>query len=284
MNHLESCFRIIFWSSNTRNNPIIFWLKCQTLTLAFNNKCQRRSLNTTSRARIAQTAKACGGQVTGQYRTPNEVDILPGLTCCSQVVIKIHQVIEGGLNLCLSKGRIACTKYCQMRINRENLCQCIRANKLSLAVKVCTNNDRLCLLSKVLEGANNFFFCRLFIYRSPNQIGQAGDFPALKVNAICHKRLALNLIRRTLKAIWNICRKVLPFCSFSVPALFLVKLESQRKIRLENMTAKTNSNMVFSATSKTINRSVVYLVCLRLTRFRQKASNLLRCVVFLGNN
>ena len=284
MNHLESCFRIIFWSSNTRNNPIIFWLKCQTLALTLNDKCQRRSLNTTSRARIAQTAKACSGQVTGQYSTPNEVDILPGLTCRSQVVIKVHQVIEGGLNLCLSKGRIASTKYRQIRINREDLCQRIRANKLALAVKVCTDNDRLCLLSKVLESANNFFFCRLFIYRSPNQIGQAGDFPALKVNAIYHKRLTLNLVRGALKAIWNICRKVLPFCSFSVPALFLVKLESQRKIRLQNMTTKTNSNMVFSATSKTINRSVVYLVCLRLTRFRQKASNLLRCVVFLGNN
>ena len=284
MDHLKGCFRIIFWSSNTRNNPIIFWLKCQALTLALNNKCQRRSLNTTSRTRIAQTTKTCSGQVTGQHRTPNEVDILSGLACCSQVVIKVHQVIEGGLNLCLGKGRVASTKYRQVRINREDLCQCIRANKLSLAVKVRTDNDRLCLLSKVLEGANNLFFCRLFIYRSPNQIGQAGDFPALKVNAICHKRLALNLIRRTLKAIWNVCRKVLPFCSFSIPALFLVKLESQRKIWLQNMTAKTNSDMVFSATSKTINRSVVYLVCLRLTRFRQKASNLLRCVVFLGNN
>ena len=284
MDHLKGCFRIIFWSSNTRNNPIIFWLKCQTLALAFNNKCQRRSLNTTSRARIAQTAKTCGSQVTGQYRAPNEVDILPGLTRRSQVVIKVHQVIESGLNLCLSKGRVASTKYRQIRINRENLCQRIRANKFALAVKVRTDNDRLCLLSKIFEGANNLFFCRLFIHRSPNQIGQAGDFPALKINAICHKRLALNLIRRTLKTIWNICRKVLPFCSFSVPALFLVKLESQRKIRLQNMTAKTNSDMVFSATSKTINRSVVYLVCLRLTRFRQKASNLLRCVVFLGNN
>ena len=284
MDHLKGCFRIIFWSSNTRNNPIIFWLKCQALTLALNNKCQRRSLNTTSRTRIAQTTKTCSGQVTGQHRTPNEVDILSGLACCSQVVIKVHQVIEGGLNLCLGKGRVASTKYRQVRINREDLCQCIRANKLSLAVKVRTDNDRLCLLSKVLEGANNLFFCRLFIYRSPNQIGQAGDFPTLKVNAVCHKRLALNLVRRTLKTIWNICRKMLPFCSFSVPALFLVKLESQRKIRLQNMTAKTNSNMVFSAASKTINRSVVYLVCLRLTRFRQKASNLLRCVVFLGNN
>ena len=284
MNHLESCFRIIFWSSNTRNNPIIFWLKCQTLALALNDKCQRRSLNTTSRTRITQTTKTCGGQVTGQHSTPNEVDILSGLTCCSQVVIKVYQVIEGGLNLCLSKGRVASAKYCQIRINREDLCQCIRANKFALTVKVCTDNDRLCLLSKVLEGSNNLFFCRLFIYRSPNQIGQTGNFPTLKVDAICHKRLALNLIRRTLQAIWNICRKVLPFCSFSIPALFLVKLESQRKIRLENMTTKTNSNMVFSATSKTINRSVVYLVCLRLTRFRQKASNLLRCVVFLGNN
>ena len=284
MDHLKGCFRIIFWSSNTRNNPIIFWLKCQALTLALNNKCQRRSLNTTSRTRIAQTTKTCSGQVTGQHRTPNEVDILSGLACCSQVVIKVHQVIEGGLNLCLGKGRVACTKYCQIRINRENLCQRIRANKLSLAVKVCADNDRLCLLSKVLEGANNLFFCRLFIYRSPNQIRQAGDFPTLKVNAVGHKRLALNLVRRTLKTIWNVCRKVLPFCSFSVPTLFLVKLESQRKIGLQNMAAKTNSNMVFSATSKTINRSVVYLVCLRLTRFRQKASNLLRCVVFLGNN
>ena len=284
MNHLKGCFRIIFWSSNARNNPIIFWLKCKALTLTLNNKCQRRSLNTTSRACITQTAKTCGGQITGQYGTPDKIDILSGLACGSQVVIKVYQVIEGGLNLCLGKGRITCTEHCQVRINREDLSKRIRTNKLTFAVKVCTDDDRLCLLSKILEGANNLFFCRLFIYRSPNQIRQAGDFPTLKVNAVGHKRLALNLVRRTLKTIWNVCRKVLPFCSFSVPALFLVKLESQRKIGLQNMAAKTNSNMVFSATSKTINRSVVYLVCLRLTRFRQKASNLLRCVVFLGNN
>ena len=58
-------------------------------------------------AHVAKAAKLGHGEVARERRTPDEVDILAALAGVGQVLVELHKVREGVVDLCLGEGGVA---------------------------------------------------------------------------------------------------------------------------------------------------------------------------------
>ena len=271
-------------SGLAREDPVVLGHKGHALALALNHQGKRGRLNTAGRARVAQTAKTHAGKVAREHGAPDEVDVLAALARVCKVLVERHQVIEGVIYLGLGEGGVACARDIHVWRHREDLLERIRANELALAVEVRADNDRVRLLGKVLERADDLLLGWKLLDGSPHQIRQARDLPTLDVHAVGQEGLALGGKGRTSKAIGHVCRQVLALGSEAVPALLRVKLELWREVRLHDVAAQAYGHPVLPALPKAVDGRVVDLVRLGLAGLGEEPGDLLGGIVLLGDD
>ena len=267
-----------------REDPVVLGHEGHALALALHHQGKRGSLHAAGRAGVAQAAKAHAGEVTREHGAPDEVDVLAALARICKVLVERHQVVERVVYLGLGEGRVARARDIHVWRHRENLLEGIRADKLALAVEVRANDDRVRLLGKVLERADDLLLGWKLLDGGPHQVRQAWDLPTLDVHAIGQEGLALGGKWRTSKAIRHICRQVLALGGEAVPALLRVKLELGREVRLHNVTAQAYGHPVLPALPKAVDGRVVDLVRLGLAGLGEEPGDLLGGIVLLGDD
>ncbi len=85
-------------------HPIVPWHESLPLTLARDNKRQRRRLDTTSRSHIAKATIVRHCKVACEDGTPNQVNILAGLASVSEILVERNEVGKGVIDLSFGEG------------------------------------------------------------------------------------------------------------------------------------------------------------------------------------
>ena len=275
---------LVLRGTNSRSlavdDPVVLWNEGEALALALDHEGERRRLHTTSATDVAKAAKARHREIAREGGTPDEVDVLAGLAGVSEVLVKLHKVSEGVLNLRSRIGRIASARHGNVRVHLEHLRKSVRPDELSLAVKVRADDDGIRLLGQVLEGANDALLRRKLLDGGPDEIGQARNLPALDVDAILEEGL-LFLEWRTREAIRNVSRQHLSLLGDGVPALGVRELELSGEIRSKDVASQANRHPLLAITLEAIDRRVVDLVLLGLPDLRKQGGDLLGGVVLL---
>ena len=167
-----------------RDHPVVLGLEGHALALALDHEGERRRLHAAGGAGVAKAREAGRGEVAREDGAPDEVDVLTALAGVGQVLVKLDQVVEGVVDLGLGEGGVARAGDGHVGGHLADLAQGVRADELSLAVEVRADDDGVGLLGEVLERADDALLGRGLLDGGPDQVREAGDLPALDVDAV----------------------------------------------------------------------------------------------------
>ena len=193
-------------AGQTADDPVVLRLEDEALALALHHEGQRGRLHAAGAANVAKPAEARHREVAREGSAPDEVDVLAALARVGQVLVEAHEVGEGVVDLALGVGRVAGARHRDAGVDLEHLREGVRADELALAVEVRADDHRVGLLGEVLERSDDALLGRELLDGRPDQVGQAGNLPALDVHAVLQKRLLL-LERGTRQAVRHVGRQ-----------------------------------------------------------------------------
>ena len=181
-------------SQHAREYPVVLGHERLALTLALDDEGQRGRLHATCRADVAKAAEAGHREVAREHGAPDEVNVLATFSRVGKILVKLDEVRKGMVYLGLRKGRVARTRDGGIGRDLEHLAQGVRADELALTIEVRADDDGVSLLGQVLEGTNDALLGGELLDGGPDQVGKTWDLPALDVDAVGEKGLALAVI------------------------------------------------------------------------------------------
>ena len=250
--------------AHAANLPVVLRHKGQTLALALNHQSERGRLHAARGAHVAKAAELGERQIAREHGAPDEVDVLAALAGVGQVVIELHQMLEGLRHLALDKrgvpGALGGNVGCHLAYHVER----VGTDELALAVEVRGDDHFVGFLGEVLENADDLFLGGLLDDGSPGEVGQALDLPALDIDAILEERFALGIVGWARQAVRYVGGKYLAVLRHAVPALLLVEEDRLRKVRCQDVAGKAHGNPFLAVHGKAVDLRVVDLVGLGL--------------------
>ena len=266
------------------DHPVVLGLEGHAFALALDHKGERRRLHAAGGAGVAKAREAGRGEVAREDGAPDEVDVLTALAGVGQVLVKLDQVVEGVVDLSLGEGGVARAGDGHVGGHLADLAQGVGADELSLAVEVRADDDGVGLLGEVLERADDALLGRGLLDGGPDQVREAGDLPALDVDAVLEVGLALGVVGRASEAVGDVGRKDLALGRHAKPALLVVELELGREVGLQDVATQTDGHAVLPAPAEAVDGGVVDLVGLGLAGVGKQACDLAGSVVLLGDD
>ena len=184
----------------------------------------------------------------------------------------------------LRKGRVARTRDGGIGRDLEHLAQGVRADELALTIEVRADDDGVSLLGQVLEGTDDALLGGELLDGGPDQVGKTWDLPALDVDAVGEKGLALAVIGGLCQGVGYGGREQLAILAHGKPALGLAVAQLAREIRCHDVSTKPYGDPLFPIVREAVDGRVIDLLGLGLANAREKPGDLLCGVILLCDN
>ena len=233
---------------------------------------------------MAQAAEARHREVAREHGAPDEVDVLARLAGVREVLVEVDEVRERVVDLGLRERGVAGARHRRVGRDLAHLAQRVGADELALAVEVRADHDGVRLRGEVLERADDALLGGDLLDGGPHEVRQARHLPALDVDSVLQKRLALGLIRGARKVVRNVRGDDLALRRDGPPALLLAVVQLVGEVGCHDVAAQAYGHPLLPVVLEAVDGSVVHLAGLRLARGGEQAGYLLGGIVLLGNN